>query len=155
MNPSANPDDPLEQLVNAALRDLPMRRAPHTLEARVLAEIKRRAARSWWQSSYADWPALLRAAFLSSCLATGILVARASSWLFGGLESSSTWSGLTSELTPAAASVKAIVAALSYILHSIPALWIYGALAVMTILYAMLFGIGAAAYRTLSIRAPE
>lgn len=149
MNPSTNPNDPLEQLVDAALRDLPPRRAPRTLEMRVLAEIERRTARSWWQLGYAHWPFVVRALFLSSCVAVGVFVVRLTGWLFGGVQTSSAWTEVRSEVTPAAAAVKALTETFSFIAHSIPSWWVYGALAVMTILYATLFGIGAAAYRTL------
>ena len=38
------------------------------------------------------------------------------------------------------------------LLHVIPALWLYGALGVGIFLYVTLFGLGAAAYRTLYLR---
>lgn len=137
----------LERFADAVLRDLPPRRAPASLEARVLAELERRAARPWWQSSYRDWPALVRILFLAACVALGSLAVRATEWLFG--RSASTLSGIESDLSPAAASVKATASAFSFIAHNIPSIWIYGAIAVMAVMYVVLFGIGAAAYRTL------
>jgi hypothetical protein len=41
-------DETLERAVDRALRELPLRRAPHTLESRVFAELERRA---WSDSS--------------------------------------------------------------------------------------------------------
>ncbi|MFL6617389.1 MAG: hypothetical protein ACJ8MH_02230 [Povalibacter sp.] len=146
---TSNPNDPLERFVDAALRDLPPRRAPSTLEMRVFAELQRRAELKWWQRSYAEWPALARILFVIACIAVGSALVRGFSWFFGGVESSAAWSGVASEITPAAASVKATASALSFIAHSIPSLWVYGAVAVIAVLYATLFGIGAAAYRTL------
>ncbi len=137
----------LERFTDAVLRDLPPRRAPASFEARVLAELERRAAQPWWQSSYRDWPAIVRIAFLAACVALGSLAVRATEWLFG--RSASTISGIESDLSPAAASVKATASAFSFIVHSIPSVWIYGAIAVMAVMYIVLFGIGAAAYRTL------
>ncbi|HMN43077.1 MAG TPA: hypothetical protein PKE27_00750 [Povalibacter sp.] len=137
----------LEQFTDAVLRDLPPRRAPASLEARVFAELERRAARPWWQSSYRDWPAIVRILFLAACVALGSLAVRATEWLFG--RSASTISGIESDLSPAAASVKATAGAFSFIAHNIPSVWIYGAIAVMAVTYIALFGIGAAAYRTL------
>lgn len=147
MNTPTNPDDRLEQLTAAALRDLPPRRAPRTLEARVLAEIERRVARPWWQCSYKDWPAMLRVLFLLASVTTGVLAVRASTWLIG--ESSGALAGIESDLTPATSSLKATFNVFQYVAHSIPSLWIYGVLAVMAVMYITLFGIGAAAYRTL------
>lgn len=147
MNKSSDPNDALEKLVADAVRDLPLRRAPRSLEARVLAEIERRSARSWWQSDFAQWPMAVRMLFIAACVASGVALARAASWLFGG--SSTAISEVSSELTPAATSMKATVGALSLVAHSIPVHWIYGALIVMALMYATLFGIGAAAYRTL------
>ena len=149
MNKSSNPNDPLERFVDSALRDLRARRAPASLEMRVLAELQRRAALKWWQRSYSDWPVAARLIFVVACIAVGSLLVRACSWFFGGVGASSAWSGVTAEITPAAASLKATANAVSFIAHNIPSIWIYGTVAVIGILYATLFGIGAAAYRTL------
>ena len=46
------------------LRNLPDRKAPAGLEARVLAEISRRAALPWWRKSFAHWPVAVRLGFL-------------------------------------------------------------------------------------------
>ncbi|HKE93486.1 MAG TPA: hypothetical protein VKB34_04205 [Povalibacter sp.] len=146
MNKSANPHDPLERLVDAALRDLPPRRAPRTLEMRVLAEIEQRLSLSWWQRSYAHWPLAARALFLSACVVVGTVVVRAAGWLF--TESSSAWHGVKTELAPTATSIRATADVFSFIAHNVPSAWIYGLLALMAIMYVTLFGIGAAAYRT-------
>lgn len=141
--------DPLEQLIDDALRGLPARTAPRSLESRVLAEIERRAAQSWWQSGFAHWPAAARACFFLLSVVVVTCVVQASSWLIGGLESATALSELTSAVTPAATSMQAAFAALASVFRSIPPLWIYGGLATLAVLYATLFGIGAAAYRTL------
>ncbi|HEY5810738.1 MAG TPA: hypothetical protein VIT67_22400, partial [Povalibacter sp.] len=117
MNPSNNPGDPLERFVDTALRDLPPRRAPRSLEMRVLAEIERRTTQSRWQLGYAHWPFAIRALFLSSCVATGVFVVRLSGWLFGGVQTSSAWTEVRSEVTPAAAALKAVTETLSFIAH--------------------------------------
>jgi len=149
MNKSSDPNDRLERFIDSALRELPPRRAPASLEQRVFAELHRRAALKWWQRSYGEWPAAARILFVIACIGIGSLLVRGCSWFFGGVESSAAWTGVTSEITPAAASVKATASALSFIAHNIPSMWIYGVMAVIAILYATLFGIGAAAYRTL------
>ena len=63
------PEEELERLVDRALHDLPLRRAPHTLESRVFAELERRAALPWWRRSFAHWPLPARSAFLVICIA--------------------------------------------------------------------------------------
>jgi hypothetical protein len=143
---TSRPNDPLERFVQTALRDLPPRRAPATLEMRVLAEIERRAARGSTQNTYADWPAWMRVLFVIASITVGSLLVRTGSWFFGA---SGAWSGITAEITPAAASFKAVAGAFNFIGQSIPSLWIYGAVAAIALLYVTLFGIGAAAYRTL------
>ena len=54
----------LERLLDRALHELPSRRAPPTLESRVIRELDRRAALPWWRRSFAHWPLLARAGFL-------------------------------------------------------------------------------------------
>jgi hypothetical protein len=149
MNPSENRNDPLERLIGEALRDLPPRRAPQSLESRVFAELERRAALKWWQRSYSEWPLAVRLAFVLACIGVGSVAVRICGWFFGGVESSATWSGVASEITPAATSVRAVAGALSFIAQSVPTMWIYGGVAGLALLYVTLFGIGAAAYRTL------
>src|SRR3954470_16437940 len=75
MNPPGQPD-PLETFVTRALRDQPARRAPQTLEARVMAELARRASLPWWRQSYQHWPAAIRGSFfVLSALAAALLIA--------------------------------------------------------------------------------
>src|SRR6185437_10884347 len=61
--------DPLEQLLDRTLHPLPLRRAPPTLQSRVLEELQRRAALPWWRRSFAHWPSAARAGFVLVCLA--------------------------------------------------------------------------------------
>ncbi len=44
MNPTPDNEEKMERLIHRTLRDLPPRRAPNSLERRVLAELDRRAA---------------------------------------------------------------------------------------------------------------
>jgi hypothetical protein len=141
------PDDPLERWARQALRDLPARRAPGSLEARVMAEIERRAARAWWQLSFMEWPTAVRIAFVLGCTASGVAAARMFAWLSGGVSASV--SELNSDLAPATASVRATASLVTSIAHQIPPGWVYGGAAVLVLLYVGLFGIGAIAYRTL------
>src|SRR5712672_3854389 len=64
---TTEPNDPLERLLDRTLHELPLRRAPLTLESRVFGELERRAALPWWRRSFAHWPLLARAGFLVIC----------------------------------------------------------------------------------------
>jgi len=61
----------LEQKIHAVLREQPMRRAPMSLEDRVLGEITRRQALLWWHQSFSFWPTPVRLAFL--VIASGLV----------------------------------------------------------------------------------
>ncbi|MBL9211948.1 MAG: hypothetical protein JNL92_15930 [Opitutaceae bacterium] len=147
MTPSPDHDDKLEQFVQRAVRDLPPRRAPRSLEARVRAEIERRAGRPWWARSFAHWPAAARAGFVLLSLAFVGLFVVSGMWitpgLGGWLPAAAGWieSGLTV--------LRALGSCLDIVERNIPPLWRYGGLAVVAALYFTLFGLGAAAYRVL------
>ncbi len=82
-----SPED-FEKFIHQALRSLPDRRAPRSLESRVFAAIEARASLPWWKHSFADWPLAARCVFL---LFTGGLVKlalMATVWAMAGFESS-------------------------------------------------------------------
>ena len=142
----------LEQFIHATLRSLPDRKAPGTLEARVLAALEHRASIPWYHQSWSYWPSAVRAAFLavaSAISGAGVLafyllsqdvdagaVAR---------EAGSRFEWLTRLYNVGAWCVDFV----NHVFASIPSLWIYGGLATFAALYATCFGIGAAAYRSL------
>ena len=142
----------LEKMVHTALRSLPNRRAPASLEARVRASIEAQAAIPWWHKSFAYWPAQVRVAFLVFCAALAGLLVFAGLSLQTGFDSAQVngtfapvlnWGGRIVALVRGVADFIALVG------RNIPALWLYGTVAFVAGLYAMLFGLGAAAYRTL------
>jgi len=151
MNPPPNsPRDPLEAYVHRTLRAQPPRRAPRSLESRVLAELARQAALPWWHKSYAFWPAPVRAAFfVLSAIAAAALVAglyylsRGASQQFAA-EFGARFGWLTRARETVAADSGTALA----VWRAIPPLWLYGAAAVLAAAYATLIGVGAAAYRT-------
>jgi hypothetical protein len=133
----------LEQLVHQALRDLPARRAPRTLEMRVLAAIEQQAALPWWRKSFQHWPVPVRIAFVfvSAAIVAGLyrVVGGAETSLFPQFRWVDTLVSLGTSVVDFSQAV----------LRSIPPLWLYGGLAFVATLYAALFGLGAAAYRAL------
>jgi hypothetical protein len=148
MKPS--PDD-LEKFAHRVLRDLPARRAPRTLEGRVLAEIGRRAALPWWRQSFLHWPAAVRGIFF---VVSAAAAAAAIAGLFGlarGPESAQ-WAQALSQRFGWLLFLRTLCAdswqAAGDVYRAIPPLWLTGALAVVVACYATLLGVGAAAYRT-------
>ena len=143
----------LEQVLHQAFKGLPPRRAPSTLEARVAESLARRASLPWWRVSFASWPVGARVAFVLICAA---LVAAT---ILGGV---SAYLGDRS-LNQAAALLQGWVHPILVVMSSagglaslaarvIPPLWLYGTLGFGILLYVTLFGLGAAAYRTLYLR---
>ncbi len=154
MNTPAESPHEAEALVARALRGLPPRRAPRALESRVLAELARRAGLPWWRRSIGHWPGLAQAGFVVLCAGLVRLAWLAGIWATDGFE---TWSRSGS---PAIARVYDIAATLSAAAEVVkllagvmPPAWILGGLAFASILYAALFGLCAALYRTLYLNA--
>ena len=142
----------LEQLIHSTLRSLPDRRAPGTLEARVLAEVERRATIAWYHKSWSYWPAAGRAAFLcataSLCVAIVVgfyLLSRGESGLAVAHEVGSRFQ-ILSQLYATGTWVVDLVGRQ---FASIPSIWLYGGLGLVAALYATFLGLGAVAYRTL------
>lgn len=151
MKPSPDHEARLERLVQRAVRDLPPRPAPRSLEQRVRAEIARRAELPWWRRSFSYWPAPARAGFLALSLVAVAALVVSGFWIGGGLEER-----LPGALaTPAAwlehgsTVLRALGGCVSIVERNIPPFWLYGGLAVAAALYLTLFGLGAAAYRAL------
>lgn len=146
-----NPEQ-LEKMVHAALRSLPDRRAPASLEARVLAAVEARAAIPWWHKSWSYWPQWVRALFLVFCGGVAGLLVFTGIYVQAGFDTAQA----SGTLAPALAFANHVLGIgrgladfVALVMRHIPSLWLYGAIAFIAGLYAMLFGLGAAAYRTL------
>ena len=149
MNPQDS-DEALQCLLDRTLRELPPRRAPASLEARVFKELERRAALPWWRRSFMHWPAPARIAFLVACTALVALVfvggAAAVASLRSLLESgtvSLSWARQIAALMVSAGNLITLLA------RTLPVTWLYQGIVVCAVLYAVLFGLGAVVYRTL------
>jgi hypothetical protein len=142
----------LEKLVHAELRALPPRRAPRTLESRVLAAIEARNAIPWWHKSWSYWPKPVKTAFVagSSVFAATALVGLT---LLGRAPQADALAHQVGERVDTATTLLAfgtwVVEFAGRVVGGIPALWLYGGLALIATLYATFFGLGAVAYRTL------
>jgi hypothetical protein len=143
----------LERLVIRAVRGLPMRSAPTTLESRVQAELARRASLPWWRKSYVDWPIAVRALFAVGALGVVKLVLMGAMWAQASVNLAKVKTVLAPELhalEAVGALLRTVFDLVTVMLASIPALWLYGGAATLIALYLTLFGLGAATYRTLS-----
>jgi hypothetical protein len=144
-------EDRLERLLDDALRTLPAKPAPRTLESRVLGELARLASQPWWRRSFVHWPAAARVAWVTAC---GVLIGIT---LLGGPWTTAVGSlqgtGTTSTWIRHAAMTTGTVAnLLASLADAIPAGWVLPGLAMAALLYAFLFGLGAAAYRLLYLQ---
>jgi hypothetical protein len=139
----------LEQRVDRQLRAQPARTAPATLHARVLAELARREALPWRRRSLAYWPLPLRVAFLLACMAGAWASLRLVPSLIEPFSRPLSWLDSAGGWVSFLDSLFAYVG--SAVLHSLPAPLLYGGVLGLGALYALLAGIGVAAYRTLYI----
>lgn len=146
-----SPED-LEKFIHQTLRALPPRRAPHSLESRVRAAIEARAALPWWRQSFVHWPMAARVAFVIGSAGVAKLVLMAAIWVmagFDGAQFTNAFSTQVSWFQTASGIVEGFGNFCSMVFRNIPPLWLYGGLAFFAVMYAALFGLGAAAYRAL------
>jgi hypothetical protein len=150
---STNDPDKLEASIHRVLRSIPDRKAPACLEARVLAELNRRASLPWWRRSYAYWPSGARVAFfVGSAIAAALIVSglivlarsSATSAFEGGVAARFSWLVLARDIFASAN------ARFWLVIRAIPPIWLYGAIGTIGICYAALAAIGAATYRALT-----
>jgi hypothetical protein len=152
MTPTPDPQEKLERLIQQTLREQPPRRAPRSLEQRVLAEIERRAALPWWRKSFVHWPVAARAGFVVLCAGLVKLAWTAGVWVTTGADTArfrEAFAQPFSWMESGLAVVNAIMGFIEIMLRNIPPLWLYGGLVFFASMYAALFGLGAAAFRAL------
>jgi hypothetical protein len=150
MNKRIDATQKLEQVLHQALQGLPPRRAPSTLEARVTNELARRALLPWWRASFATWPVAARVMFIMVCavLVAATILGGVSAYL-GDRSFDEASAVLLSWAHPFLTVVSSAGGLLALLVRVIPPLWLYGILGAGIFLYVTLFGLGAAAYRTL------
>jgi len=141
-----------EQFIDAVLRKQPLRRAPAGFEARVLRRLAQQAARPWWVQGFSRWPKAAQLLFLPLAIACVPLLFRAAGSL-GELLQSARQSAPLSAAESAASTVGSLGHAAQtvgdVVMRAIPSVWIYGSVGLATLLYVALFGLCAAAFRTL------
>jgi hypothetical protein len=145
-------DEKLERLVGQALRAQPPRRAPASLEGRVLLEIAARARLPWWRRGMTSWPLAVRIPVIAGCAVSVPLVWIASVWLASRLVSVATHSGNSGPLARVRDGGRALASLgtlASHIVQSIPREWLLGGLIATATLYAALFALVALGYSLL------
>jgi hypothetical protein len=141
-----------KQLLDRLLRDLPPRAAPRTLESRVLSELRRRSCLPRWRRGFTSWSIPIRAAFVAICGAI-IAFTLVGSWATVGVRILS-WVGTVamSWIQPAVSAAALAGTLPAELVLVIPSAWRHGVLIAAAVLYAVLFGLGAAAYQMLYLR---
>jgi len=148
MSKHIDSEQKLERALTQALEGLPLRRAPSTLELRVVDELERRAALPWWRVSFTHWPAAPRVAFVAVCIALVAATILGGVFAFAGDRSFDQAAALVlSWVQPFLAVMSSAGGVATLLVRVIPPLWLYGGLALGIVLYVALFGLGAAAYR--------
>src|SRR5882762_5022561 len=146
---SGDPDK-LEQLIGGLARSQPARRAPDSLQAHVLAQIAFQVQLPWWRKGFAHWPLVARALFLVASYGFVRLAITGAVSVVDFVKSSNVAGVETLHRTGEA--VSETVSLGSLVLHAIPPMWLYGGAAFGFVLYAVLFGLGTFAYRTLYVQ---
>jgi hypothetical protein len=145
-----NAEQKLEQVLHQALSGLPPRRAPSALESRVANELARRAQLPWWRASFANWPVGARVMFVFVCaVLVAVTILGGVSAYLGDRSFDEASAVLLSWAQPFLTVVSSAGGLVALLVHVIPPLWLYGIFGVGIFLYVTLFGLGAAAYRTL------
>jgi hypothetical protein len=142
-----DPDDRERQLaawVDEAVRHMPMRRAPASLEVRVLDDIRRASRQAGWRRGFMHWSASIRAAFVIASLAAMVTLLWMGVGNVGDAES-----GVFAWLQPGMAAITLAGELTMRLGALIPTTWLYAVVGAGGLLYAALFGLGATAYRTL------
>jgi hypothetical protein len=124
----------LERQLTRVLQEQPLRRAPGSLEQRVLAQIAAEGATARWRRGFTHWPVAARIAFLAASAGVMNLV-------FGA-------PALPFDLPSQVAWVQTLFVAMGSVVRTVPSLWIHTGLIILMVMYAAVFGIGASAYRT-------
>jgi hypothetical protein len=153
MNNRTDADQKLDRVLSQALRGMPLRKAPLSLESRVMNELARRAAMPWWRASFAGWPVAARVGFVLAC--AGLIAATilgGVSAILGDRPVSEASAVVLAWFSPVLTLISSVGGLFAVLYRVIPPLWLYGGLGVGIFLYVSLFGLGAAAYRTLYLQ---
>jgi hypothetical protein len=155
LDPRSRPDtEAIERIIDSVLREQPPRSAPASLQARVLAEIERRAALPWWHHSFLHWPLFVRAAFILASLGIVKLALTGVMMLIASVRSQPVVETIAKPLSWAetgASVFSKMISLASIVFHAIPTAWLYAGAGIALTLYLALVVLGATAYRALYV----
>ena len=144
------PKNSLEELIHRELSTLPEQPAPETLIPQVLARIRARESRRWWQRSWTHWPLPVQLASVPFLLSGALGTIYGFSFLWSLLLGSSE-AGRISTALDAVAGIWDVVAVLgSAILVVARAMgqeWLLLALLLPVAMYLACVGLGTLCYR--------
>ena len=143
MSADRNRQDEIERQITRALQGQPPRRAPSTLERRVLAQIESGATAIGWRRGFAHWPVAARVVFLAASVGVVKLALLLAMWLATPLDSPA----ISVQLPSQVAWLQTLFVAIGSIVRTVPSFWVHAGIALLAVMYAALFGIGASAYR--------
>jgi len=154
----------LERLIQRALSELPQRRAPASLEQRVIEAIEGRAGHASQQESsggerirrggFGSWPLTVKAALIACCLASVIVVLVGLKELvtrIGLIAADPSIAGRVETLRHAGEAAAALGALPARLIRAVPADWLLGGLIATAVLYTVLFALVAIGYSTLYV----
>jgi len=154
----------LERLIQRALSELPQRRAPASLEHRVIEAIEGRAGHASQQESsgrerirrggFGSWGFGVRAALIACCLASVIVVLvglKALATRVGMIAADPSIAGRLEALRHAGEAAAALGALPARLIRAIPSDWLLGGLIATAVLYTVLFALVAIGYSTLYV----
>ncbi len=135
----------LERLAHQALRELPPCRAPAGLEARVLAEIERRAVLADRVAGIARWPATARALLIAGCTLcvplAWLLVSRLGARLMHALSAPGV-AHVVDGVTGTSRMLVGLAQLAARLADMIPKDWLFGGLVATGAAYAVLIALG-------------
>jgi len=150
-NQPARDPQQLEQYIGKLLKAQQSRQAPASLESRVLRELELRASKPWWLQGFSRWPWAARLLFLPLGLGLvqlSFLTTERVMALWQTLQQSAPATKAESGLQWFNSLSQAVQTLGNMLTRDIPQVWIYGGAGLALLLYAAMFGLGAAAFRT-------
>jgi hypothetical protein len=133
----------LAKAIDSLLRQQPLRPAPESLQARVMASIQQQHGPTV-RAGFVHWPLAARIVFVALSAVMIKLAIDVSMFLVQSIA--------VSVSMPKPPLAVRLAEALLLVSKHLPTLWLYGGTAVLIVVYGSLFGVSAAAYRTLYVQ---
>lgn len=146
-------DEILEKILHRELQKLSDSEAPQTLIPRVVAAIDARANAAWWQRSWSNWPAQIRALSLLSGTLCVIAFLYGADWVFRNVQAAVAAYDLTdywTEILSIGGAFETLGRALILALQSMGQPWLLASVSVVLLMYVACVALGSATLRVVS-----